>query len=245
MENEIILITGGNGNIAKRIVKKYLEIGSRVIAVDIHEKTVFKEYESHSNYEYYKVDVTNIEQIKNLSKIIEEKYGKVTHIISAAGRPSKTEIDGGIEGVTIEDIEQCIQLNLNSHIYIAKIFLPLLEKEGTNNKTITLISSINALKSFNLPIYSAAKSGLYGFMYSLTKELGQKNIRINVVSPGTVPTDEDIASNGNFYNYRYKSMLALNDFTKPEDIADTLFALTHIMKAVIGQNIVVDSGQIS
>lgn len=243
MKKEVVLITGGNGNIAKRIVKKYLDIGSNVIAVDIHENTMIDEVKNHENYEYYKLDVTSIEQIENLYKTIEEKHGKLTHIISAAGRPSRTEIDGGIEGVTIEDINECIQLNLNSHIYITKILLPLLEKEK-NNKTVTLISSINALRSFNLPIYSAAKSGIYGFMHSLTKELGKKHIRINVVSPGTVPTDEDIASNGDFYNYRYKDMLALKDFTKPEDIADAIFSLTHTMKAVTGQNIVVDSGQI-
>ena len=39
MEKEIVLITGGDGNIAQEIVKKYLENGSVVIATDIHENT--------------------------------------------------------------------------------------------------------------------------------------------------------------------------------------------------------------
>lgn len=242
MNIPIILITGGNGNIAKRIIKKYLEDGNRVISTDIQEKNIWKEFEKNPNYEYYKLDVTNTEEIEALAKRVEEKYGKITHLISAAGGPVRTEIDG-IESVTIEEINKSIQLNLCGHIYVTKIFLPLIEKEESN-KTIILISSINALRSFNLPIYSAAKSGIYGFMHSLTKELGKKGIRINTVSPGTVPTDEDIKSEGNFYNYRYKNMLALNDFTKPEDIADVVYSLTHDMKAVTGQNIVVDSGQI-
>lgn len=244
MEKDIILITGGNGNIAKRIIKKYLEDGNNVIAVDIHKEAIFDEFKENNNYEYYKLDVTNICEFEDLYNKLKQKYGKITHIISAAGKPSKSEIEGGINGVTIEDINQSILLNLNSHIYITKCFLPLLEREKNGNKTITLISSINALKCFNLPIYSAAKSGLYGFMHSLVNELGSKDIRINVVSPGTVPTDEDLASEGNFYNYRYKEMLALNDFTRAEDIADVVYSLTHVMKAVTGQNIVVDSGQI-
>ena len=82
-------------------------------------------------------------------------------------------------------------------------------------------------------------------MKSMTKDLGKRNIRINVVLPGTVPTEEDIASNVNFYNYRYKEMLALNDFTKPQDIADAIYCITNDMLAVTGQSIVVDSGQIS
>lgn len=242
MNKEVVFITGAEGNIAKRIVKKYLENGCKVIATDIFDKTANTDFYNNENYEYYKLDVTNFEEIQQLYKKI-EKYGKITHMISAAGGPIKSEIDG-LESATIEDIEKSVQLNLISHIYLTKAFLPLIEKEE-NNKTITLISSVNALKSFNLPIYSAAKAGIYGFMNSMVKELGKKDIRINVISPGTVPTDKDIASNGNFYNYRYKDMMALKDFTKPEDIADAIYSVTHIMKAVTGQNIVVDSGQIS
>ena len=244
MEKEIVLITGGDGNIAQEIVKKYLENGSVVIATDIHENTSNSEFLKNENYEYYQADVTNIEDLKNVYNKIQENYGRITHLISAAGRPMPTEIDG-IQSVTFEEIEKSINLNLTSHIYIVKIFLQLLENEKKNNKTITLISSVNALKTFNLPVYSAAKSGIYGIMKALTKELGRKNIRINVVSPGTVPTKEEIASNGNFYNYRYKDMLALNEFTKQSDIADAVYALTNITKAITGQNIVVDSGQIS
>ena len=244
MEKEIVLITGGDGNIAKEIVKKYLENGSVVIATDIHENTSNSEFLKNENYEYYQSDVTNIEDLKNVYNKIQEKYGRITHLISAAGRPMPTEIDG-IQSATFEEIEKSINLNLTSHIYIVKIFLELLENEKKDNKTITLISSVNALKTFNLPVYSAAKSGIYGLMKALTKELGRKNIRINVISPGTVPSKEELESNGNFYNYRYKDMLALNEFTKQSDIADAVYALTNITKAITGQNIVVDSGQIS
>lgn len=242
MSQDIVLITGGDGNIAKRIVKTYLDNGCRVIATDLNKITSNPEFYENKNYEYYQLDVTNIEQIEQLCKKIKEKYGTITHLISAAGGPMQSEIEG-IHTVTIEELNKSIQLNLTSHIYLTKTFLPLLEKNTAYNKSIILISSINALKSFNLPIYSAAKSGLYGFMCSLVKELGKNNIRINVVSPGTVPTDADLASEGDFYNYRYKSMLALKDFTAAQDIADTVFSLTHVMKAVTGQNIVVDSGQ--
>lgn len=244
MNKDIILITGGDGNIAQSIVNKYLDSNCIVIATDIKEKSSNDKFYNNENYNYYKLDVTDIKQLEQLYKNIEQKYGRITHLISAAGMPMPNEVNG-IKELQISDIDKSIKLNLTSHIYIAKIFLPLIEKESNNNKTITLISSVNALKTFNLAVYSAAKSGIYGFMKSMVKELGKEDIRINVISPGTVPTKADIASNGNFYNYRYKDMLALNDFTKPEDIADAAFSLTHIMKAVTGQNVVVDSGQIS
>lgn len=112
------------------------------------------------------------------------------------------------------------------------------------NRTITFISSVNAIKSFNLPIYSAAKAGIIGFMHGIVRELGKLGIRVNVISPGTVPTKDDLARKTDFYNYRYKDMMALGKFTNQNDIADAVFSLTDIMKAVTGQNIIVDSGQI-
>ncbi len=241
MNKEIVLITGGCGNIAKHIVKRYLDNGAIVIGTDLKEKVC--DYSKNENYEFYELDVTNINQIEQLYEKINAKYGRITHLISAAGMPTKTEIDG-LETATFEDIDKSISLNLKAHICVTKIFLPLLEKEE-DNKNIVLISSVNALKTFNLPIYSAAKAGIIGFMKAITKEFGKKGIRVNVVSPGTVPTEEDIKSNGNFYNYKYKEMLALNDFTTPKDIADTVYCITNEMRALTGQNIIVDSGQIS
>lgn len=244
MNKDIILITGGDGNIAQSMVEKYLENNCIVIATDIKDKSSNDKFNSNENYQYYKLDVTDVNQIEELYEEIKQKYGRITHLISAAGMPMPDEING-ISDLNFDDIDKSIKLNLTSHIYITKILLPLLEKDFSKNKTVTLVSSVNAIKTFNLPVYSAAKSGIYGFMKSMVKELGKKDIRINTISPGTVPTKSDIASNGNFYNYRYKDMLALNDFTKPEDIADAAFSLTHVMKAVTGQNIIVDSGQIS
>ena len=242
MNKDIIIITGGCGNIAKRIVEKYINSGAKVIVTDLKENRY--DYYKNENYEFYQLDVTNIEQIKDVYEKVKQKYGRVTHLISAAGMPMKTEIEG-LKTATFEDIDKSIKLNLTGHIYITKIFLPLLEKEEKKNKSIVLISSVNALKTFNLPIYSAAKAGIIGFMKSVTKEFGRMGIRVNVLTPGTVPTDEDVKSNGEFYNYRYKEMLALDDFTKPEDIADSIYCITNDMLAVTGQNIVVDSGQIS
>ena len=243
MKQDIVLITGGDGYIAKEIVKKYLKNGSKVIAVDVNETTNNADFCKDENYEYYKVDVTKIEELQKLYSKIEEKYGRITHLISAVGRPSGTEIEG-IETVTFDDIEMSIKLNLTSHIYVLKIFLNLLEKED-ENKTITLISSINAIKAFNLPVYSSAKSGIYGLAKSMTKELGRKGIRINVVSPGTVVTQEELDKQVKSCNPTYKDMLALNEFTKPKDIADAIYALTNETKAITGQNIIVDSGQTS
>jgi len=243
MNKDVILILGGDGKIAQAIVQKYLDNGSIVIAVDKKEKSSNSNFYNNSNYHYYYADITSVEQLFALREKIENEFSQVNHVISAAGAPRPDEEKGLFE-MTFEDIDESIKLNLSAHIYITKIFLPLLQKSTSNNKSIVMVSSVNALKSFNLPAYSAAKSGIFGFMNSMVRELGKEQIRINTLSPGTVASHEEVAMKEKFWGYGYKDMMSLRRFTYPEDIADAMFSLTHITKAITGQNIVVDSGQI-
>ena len=147
MKEEIILITGGDGKIARSIVETYLNNNCKVIAIDQKENTDKKEFLENKNYEYYQADITDVKQIIELKEKIENKYGKITHLISAAGCPMPTEVEG-LESATIEEIDKSIKLNLNAHIYMTKIFLPLLEKESNINKSIVIVSSVNAIKFF-------------------------------------------------------------------------------------------------
>lgn len=243
MHKDIILIFGGDGKIAQSVVQKYLDEDCIVIAVDLKEKSCNPNFYKNSNYYYYSVDVTSPDDLCKLYEEIKEKFSYVNHVISSAGGRAEGEVNEILE-MPFYAIDASIKLNITSHIYISKIFLPLLQNAPSNNKSILLFSSINALKSFDLPAYSAAKSGIYGFMNYMTRHIGTYHIRINSISPGTVASYEDIQDE-DYYGHQYLHQMALNRFTSPDDIANACYALTHIATAVTGQNLVVDSGQIS
>lgn len=243
MNKDIILIFGGDGKIAQAIVRKYLDLNCVVIAVDKKEKNDNTEFNKNENYHYFSTDITSVDKLTDLYNKLHNKFGYVNHIISAAGGPAPSE-EYGLFKMSFKDIDASIRLNISSHIYIAKIFLPLLQKSTSSNKSILVFSSVNALKCFNLPAYSAAKSGIYGFMNCMVRPLGKEHIRINTISPGTVATKEEVELKEKFWGYPYRNMMALQDFTYPEDIAEACFSLTHLTKAITGQNLVVDSGQI-
>lgn len=242
---EIILITGGAGNIAQAVTSKYLKNGCIVIATDIKEEDKNSEFYNNPNYKYYQCDVTDINDINELKKKIEEEYNRITHIISMAGDSIGTDIKG-IEYVTVEDIDKTIKLNLTSHIYMTTAFLPLLKNE-IGNKTITYVSSINALRAYDVPVYSASKAALVGLMRGELIDLGRLNIRVNVISPGTVVRSWEVIENertqGKYLEGRPKTKLG--DFALNTDIADAIFSITHVMKKMAGQNLVIDAGQMA
>ena len=249
MNKDIILIFGGDGKIAQAIVRKYLDLNCLVIAVDKKEKNDNEEFTKNENYHYFSIDITSVDELTDLYNKLHNKFGYVNHIISAAAKVFPTD-NNGIYDLSFDDINYSVKLNLIAHIYISKIFLPLLNSSNSSNKSITFISSINALKSLGLPVYSACKSGIFGLVNSSVKVLGKNNIRINSIIPGTVVTHEDIEQKTDirFYDDNFnalKNMIALENFAFPEDISDSLYSITHITKAITGQNIVIDSGQLS
>lgn len=240
MTQHITVITGGSGGIGRSVIRKFLENGDKVIVLDVQEIKDEKILQN-SNFLFIKVDVTNPLEIQKAREIIEEKYKTVDNIISMAGINMKSEI-GGMETITIEDIDKSIKLNLNSHLYVVKIFLDLLKKESTDRKTVTMISSINAIADHGLPAYSAAKSGLYGFMKAIANPLGKVGIRVNTISLGTVPHSNDNTENTLYFIEKLEKM-AIKEFVKPRDVAETIFSLTYVMKAIVGHNIILDMGQ--
>ncbi|MBN1291424.1 MAG: SDR family oxidoreductase [Candidatus Latescibacteria bacterium] len=243
-EKETIVIVGGAGGIGHATVRKYAEVGATVIIGDINEiaaKNLLDK--SGDDVHYFPVDMMRYESIRDFAQKIKEGFGTVTHLINLAGGslPDET-VDNGIETVDPETISRSIDLNLKSHLYLVREFLPLIKADSSPNKTITLISSVNALMSFGQPAYSSAKAGMIGLVHSVANELGPYNIRINAVLPGTTPTPK-------CYEFLEKSFDALRNasalkrLSTPEDIAGAIYAVTHFMTSMTGQYIVADAGQ--
>ena len=240
MAKKITVITGGSGGIGRSVIRKFLDNEDKVIVLDI-QKIRNEKILENENFEFIKTDITNPEEIEEAKKIIEEKYGYINNLVSMAGVNMKSEI-GGMETITIEDIDKSIRLNLNSHIYLVKIFLDLLKNNPSSKKTITMISSINAISDHGLPAYSAANSGLYGFMKSISNSMAENRIRVNTVSLGTVPHNDETIEENEYFQTKLQK-IAIKDFVRPKDVAETIFAITYITRGIIGQNIVLDMGQ--
>jgi NAD(P)-dependent dehydrogenase (short-subunit alcohol dehydrogenase family) len=133
---------------------------------------------------------------------------------------------------------------------LIRSFLPLLGFGSANDDpadpddddhSVVMVSSINALRDYGLPAYSAAKAGMYGLAHSLATELGAEGIRINVVTPGTVSSGSR-AQPKDFEALRRGTVLGR--LARPEDVAAAIVALTLDLRAVTGQSLVVDCGQI-
>lgn len=242
---ENIVIIGGAGGIGSATARKYVELGKNVIIGDKLRPPsgLLKDYPGR--VKFFPLDVTSYGSIRVFIAKAREDFGNVTHLISMAGGTLDAELSRNLKELLPKTIRQSIELNLTSHLYLMQALLPIIENDRHQNKSIVLISSINAMRDYGAPAYSSAKAGLIGLVRSMVKYLGGKNIRINAVLPGTTATERllKIISKDNLR--RKIETMPLGRLADPKDIANVIYAFTDIMTCVTGICMEADCGQTS
>lgn len=236
-----ILVTGGAGGIGTAVVRRFLNDGFKIIVLDINEESGRNLVDENPNsILFYKVDITNSTEILELVTNLEHKNMQIHHCISLAGGALVEEF-GGIEQLNDDLIENSIRLNLSSHIMVSRNILPLMKNCKQSNKSISFISSINALMDFGLPAYSAAKSGLLGLTKVLSSEFGKYNIRVNSILPGTTLTESTATEPKSYKSYLKGSLLGR--FATTNEIAEVIYSISENLTCITGQSIIADCGQ--
>ena len=236
-----VVITGAAGGIGSAITRVFATNGCFVYAVDINGEACRALAASigEDRCRPIVLDVTDRQAVANFAASLPPDL-TLDHLITLAGRA----LDGEwlpLAQIDPEVIERSIQLNLTGHILMAHALYPFLKNNSTD-KSVTLISSINAKGCFGLPIYSAAKAGLSGFMTGALNAFGRDGIRINVVSPGTVVTPATLEEPKDFD--KLLGTTALNRFVTPEDVAKLVWQVCNEFTTVTGHDFVIDAGQL-
>lgn len=235
-----VLVTGGAGGIGSSISKAFMDNGYFVYIVDTDREAAGRlEVEYGADHcRAVDLDVTDPAAIRAYCASLGDDFS-LNHIVTLAGRALEGEWLP-FQQQSLETAQRSVQLNLLGHINIIHAFLPFLKK-GEGERSILMVSSINASEHFGLPVYSAAKAGLCGFMNGIVGELGREGIRINTVSPGTVLTPATEAEPKDFN--RLLKGAALDRFATADDVANTVFSVCTVFHGMTGHNLILDAGQ--
>lgn len=187
--NNIVLITGGTGDIGTAIAKELNSSYKHVFALDkINEedgKSWKKELmdEGYKNIHFRHMDVTDFDQCEKVISSIIEEYGNIDVLINNAGITR----DAVFTKMTKKQWDEVLTVNLDGMFNVTRHVVENMREHESGR--IVNVSSVNAQKGqFSQANYAASKAGVYGFTKSLAQELMSKNITVNSLSPGYVDT---------------------------------------------------------
>ena len=214
--NRVAVVTGGAQGFGFAITERFIEAGAKVIIWDIEEKAAKNAVEKikSKNVSYQIVDVTNFETVnKNLSDV-EKNFGKIDIFINNAGIAG---MNTTVADYPLDEWKKVMNLNLNSVFYCCKAVVPFMIRN--NYGRIVNIASIAGKEGNpNASAYSTSKAGVIGLTKSLGKELAQKNIAVNCVTPAAAKTRIFDQMTEEHINYML-SKIPRNKFAKVEELA--------------------------
>ena len=247
-----VVITGAAGALGSATASAFVGAGFEVVGLDVDPAVVELDLPAFRGFCVELTDADAVEEVTGRLATTET----LRHLVGVAGgalaEEPPTRHDPWL--LAPEDFRRSLERNLTSQYIVLRAVLPWFRSSApagaaagpsASDRSMTLISSWNALSAQGMPAYSAAKAGLIGMMHALVRPLGAEAIRINVVAPGTIrtPRTERIWAHDEGHFDRLAQTAAIGRLGVPQDVADTCLSLATDLTHVCGQVLVVDGGQ--
>lgn len=209
-----IVITGGQGDLARAITAAFLAQGEEVAAPSRHD-----------------LDVRD-------AVAVQEWFGRIAPpdlLVTAAGITR----DAPLARLSETDWDEVLAVNLNGAMQCAKAAALRMMQAGSGH--VVFISSFSALlPPTGQAAYAAAKAALHGLASSLAREWGENNIRVNVVLPGFLDT-RMTAQVSTERREHVRREHVLQRFNTPDAVAGFLLHLHRHLPHTSGQVFQLDS----
>ena len=182
LKNRVAIVTGGAQGFGLAITKRFIESGAKVLIWD--KDTEYLNKVDLKNTHKIEVDVSNYKSVENAFAESLTHENKIDILINNAGiaGPNFKTWD-----YPLEEWQKVIDIDLSGVFYCCKTIVPHFIKN--NYGRIVNISSIAGKEGNpNAMPYSAAKAGVIALTKSLGKELAEKNISVNCITPAPAKT---------------------------------------------------------
>jgi len=242
LENKVAVITGGNSGIGLATAKLFAEQGAKVVITGRRPDVVNRAAAAIGHGAIgVPGDIAKLADLEKLYGVVHEKFGKIDILIANAAAYAVAPL----ASFTEQMFDQLSNINFKGTFFTVQKALPYL-RDGAS---VVLTSSVVAEKGVpNHSIYSATKAAVRSLARSLSAELLDRKIRVNVLTPGPVdtPVFESIASTKEEVEAVKAAMsqfAPVKRIASAEELAEaTLFLASDASAFMVGSELLIDGG---
>jgi 3-oxoacyl-[acyl-carrier protein] reductase len=244
LNGKVAIVTGGSRNIGAAIVMALAAEGVKVIVnyagrKDRADQVVSEVVANGGQAIAVQADVSKAGDVKKLFEAAKNEFGTIDIIVNNAGI---YEFDA-IEAVTEEKFQRHFNINVWGPFLTTQEALKFFPESGGN--IINISSGASEHPEAETSLYSATKAALDVLTKAWSKELADRNIRVNTVAPGVMENDgnEEAFVAEDEMEKHIIAMTPLGRLGKPEDIAKVVVLVASDAAAwITGDRINVSGG---
>ena len=213
LKDKVAIVTGGVQGFGLAVVERFLNSGANVVIWE-NDKKLLDEFQTISNVHKIQTDVSNAESVEAAVNETINNCGRIDILVNNAGIAGPNHKTWEYPN---EDWQKVIDIDLTGVFYCCKYVVPQMIKN--NYGRIVNVASIAGKEGNpNAMPYSAAKAGVMAITKSLGKELADKNIAVNCITPAAAKTRIFDQMTEEHINYML-SKIPRNRFVKVEELA--------------------------
>jgi NAD(P)-dependent dehydrogenase (short-subunit alcohol dehydrogenase family) len=242
---KVAVVTGGNSGIGFAAARAFVKAGAQVVITGRSQPSLTAaQTELGHGALAIKADVSRVPEIATAMEEIKRRFGRIDALFVNAGVGKFVPL----ADVTEQFYDETMDINVKGVLFSVKLAAPLFSRGAA----VVLNASINA--HMGLPgstVYGASKAAVVNLAKTLSADLLERGVRVNVISPGPVETpifgrmglsEADLLKTREWI----AQQVPLKRFASPDEIASAvLYLCSEESRFVVGTELVVDGGMIN
>ena len=238
LDGKVAVITGGSSGMALSTAKLFVEEGAHVFITGRRQDALDEAVASIGrNVTGVQADSAKLDDLDRLFETVKREKGSIDVLYASAGAGGEAQKIGDI---TEKNFDALFNLNTRGTLFTVQKALPLFNDGGS----IIMTGSIASVKGW--PAYSAyagSKAALRAFARAWLNELKDRQIRVNILSPGQIATPIQDQMFDEETKRQYEALIPRGKMGRPEEIATVaLFLASDDSTYVNGVELAVDGG---
>lgn len=248
VKGKVALVTGGALGIGKACARMLAEEGAAVAVTDVRDAegmaAVDEICQTGGTAGYWQLDVSNEDQVREVTRLVERKYGPITVLVNNAGISG---VNKPTHEITSDEWDHLMNINVKGVFYCTKHAIPQMIKAG-HGSIINLSSIYGLVSAPDVPAYHASKGAVRMMTKTDALLYARDKIRVNSVHPGFIWTpmvENFLQESGDVGTGRkaLNNLHPLGHIGEADDIAyGVLYLASEESKFVTGTELVIDGG---